>query len=239
MKFKSALITQASGSIGGITFATGIGGMFMRARAIPVNPNTEAQNSVRSVLGALTSFWNTITPNQRNGWNAYAAQVPLPDTFGDPRLVSGFNHFIRSNSPRLRALGSSAIVSNAPSLFNIGSTPILVAVGSVINTPDVLVSTIEVDIIDAADPADTEAYIFVYVSPPFNQNRTFHRGPFLLDDTHLVAVTGSQPQTLVGASTFGWTFAGGQGVQYRIYQSQGDGRLSGVLFVRDTTVEGI
>lgn len=239
MKFKSALITQASGSIGGITFATGIGGMFMRARAIPVNPNTEAQNAVRSALGALTSFWNTLTTNQRNGWNAYAAQVPLPDTFGDPRLVSGFNHFIRSNTPRLRALGSGAIISDAPAVFNIGSTPLLVAVTSTINTPDILVSSLELDVIDAADPADVNAYIFVYVSPPFNQNRTFHRGPFLLDATHNVAVLGSQPQTVLGASTFGWTFAGGQGVQYRVYQSQGDGRLSGELFIRDTTVEGI
>lgn len=239
MKFKSALITQGSGSIGGITFATGIGGMFMRARAIPVNPNTEAQNAVRSALGALTSFWNTITTPQRNGWNAYAAQVPLPDTFGDPRLVSGFNHFIRSNTPRLRALGSSEIISDAPSIFNIGSTPVLVAVSSTINTPDVLVSSLEIDIIDAPDPADVKSFIFVYVSPPFNQNRTFHRGPFLLDDTHNVDVTASQPQTMLGGSTFGWTFAGNQGVQYRIYQSQGDGRLSGALFVRDTTVEGV
>lgn len=238
MKFKSALITQASGSVGGITFATGIGGMFIRARAIPVNPNTPAQNAVRSVLGALTSFWNTLTDPQRMGWNAYAAQVPLPDTFGDPRLVSGFNHFIRSNSPRLRALGSSAIVSNAPAVFNIGATPLLVSVTSTINTPDILLSSIELDIIDAATPVDADAFIFVYVSPPFNQNHSFHRGPFLLDDTDAVLTLASQPQTYVGTSTFGWTFAGGQGVQYRIYQSQGDGRLSGELFVRDTTVEG-
>jgi len=239
MKFKSALITQASGSIGGITFATGIGGMFMRARAIPVNPNTQAQNAVRSSLGALTSVWNTLTSPQRNAWNAYAAQVPLPDTFGDPRLVSGFNHFIRSNSPRVRVLGAAGLLVDAPSTYNIGATPILVSCATEISAGGVLDTQLILNIMDAPVVADPNAYILVYIAPPFNANRTFHRGPFLFSVSEAVSTAALQPITVSVTSTYAWDPAGGQGVQLRTYQSQGDGRMSGDLFVRDTSVPAV
>jgi hypothetical protein len=236
MKYKSALITQASGSIGGITFATGIGGMFIRARAIPVNPNTQEQNEVRSALGALTSFWNTLTTPQRNAWNAYAAQVPLPDTFGDPRLVSGFNHFIRSNTNRLRIGESSNIVSDAPTTFNLGATPILVSVESMIDGNGALGGTIEIDVIDAPTPEAVGDYIYTFVSPPFNANRTFHRGPFNWSTLDGVGAAAAQPITVDASSDYAWDVAGGQGVQYRVRVSRLDGRLSGELFIRDTTI---
>jgi len=235
MKFKSALVTQASGSIGGITFATGIGGMFMRSRAIPVNPNTTSQNSVRSVFGALTSVWNTLTSPQREAWNAYAAQVPLTDTFGDPRIVSGFNMFMRSNSNRVRSGGSGDLVVAAPSVYNLGSTPILVSAASVISVGGVLTGTLSIDIMDAPDPAVVGDFIYAFVSPPFNTNRTFHRGPFRFSGETAVLVTGSQPQPVVVTSDYYWDPLGGQGIQYRLVQNKLDGRQSGELYIRDTT----
>lgn len=235
MKFKSAIITQASGSLGGITFATGIGGMFMRARAIPVNPNTAPQNAVRSVLGALSSVWNTLTTPQRNAWNAYAAQVPLLDTFGDPRLVSGFNMYIRSNANRVRIGGRDDIVEDAPVIYNLGSTPVFVSAASVIAVDGVLTGTLSIDVLDAPDPAVVGDFLYAFVSPPFNTNRTFHRGPFRVSGESAVLVTGSQPQPVVVTSEYAWDPLGGQGIQYRLVQSKLDGRQSGELFIRDTT----
>ena len=232
MKFKSAILTQASGSVGGLTFATGIGGMFIRSRAIPVNPNTEAQNSVRSALGALTSYWNTLTSAQRNAWNAYAAQVPLADTFGDPRLVSGFNHFVRSNSNRLRVAGSDEIIDDAPTTFNLGSTPVFVSGEAVIDLDGVLTGEVQVDLLDAPSPAVVGDFVYVFVSPPFNNNRTFHRGPFLYNALLASGAAADQPLTIAFTSIYGWDPAGGQGCQLRIVQTKLDGRLSGELFVR-------
>ncbi|KKM06452.1 hypothetical protein LCGC14_1743870, partial [marine sediment metagenome] len=48
MLFKSGLITQGSGSIGGLTASHNRGGMYFRARTIPTNPATSFQTVVRN-----------------------------------------------------------------------------------------------------------------------------------------------------------------------------------------------
>ena len=69
MKFKSALVTQASGSVGGMTFSRNRYGMYTRAKGLPVNPNSEFQQAVRQIFSGLSSAWNgVLTSGQRSGW---------------------------------------------------------------------------------------------------------------------------------------------------------------------------
>lgn len=104
MKFKSALITQASGSIGGATYAHNQGGLYVRARSIPVNPNTVQQVAVRNALAQLTGRWrNTLTPAQREAWANYATLTPIADAFGDFREIPPLAMYVRCNTPRLQA----------------------------------------------------------------------------------------------------------------------------------------
>ena len=118
MKIKSALITSASGSIGGLTASHNRGGLYLRARTIPTNPNSPQQQVVRAFVASLTSAWlNTLTELQRMAWDGYALLVPLPDPLGEPRNVGGLQMYIRSNVPRLQA--GLVRVDDAPSIYNL------------------------------------------------------------------------------------------------------------------------
>lgn len=123
MKFKSALVTSASGSAGGLTASRNRGGLYLRSRTVPVNPNTERQGTVRNAMAQLAVYW-TQTMNQfnRDGWDAYAEAVPLPDTLGEPRNVGGLAMYQRSNIPRLQA--GLDRVDAAPSTLALPEPPI-------------------------------------------------------------------------------------------------------------------
>ena len=104
MKFKSALVTEASGSIGGLTASHNRGGQYLRARAIPVNSNTSFQQAVRNYLKLIVGAWNAIlTAPQRDGWAAYADAVTMPDPLGEPRKLPPLAMYVACNVPRLQA----------------------------------------------------------------------------------------------------------------------------------------
>jgi len=56
MKFKSPILSQASGSIAGITFSHNRGGMYVRARAVPTNPGSPQQHRSEEHTSELQSL---------------------------------------------------------------------------------------------------------------------------------------------------------------------------------------
>ena len=60
MKILSALATAVSGSIGGITGSHNRGGMYLRSRVIPVNPQTVDQLAARNRLATQSSGWGAL-----------------------------------------------------------------------------------------------------------------------------------------------------------------------------------
>lgn len=113
MKFKSQVLTQASGSIGGVTYSHNRGGMYQRARAIPTNPNSLQQQGVRNSFSTLSQQWGgQLTQTQRDAWTAYAVTTPVTDRLGDPLTLTGQQMFIRCNS--LRALAGLTAVLDGP-----------------------------------------------------------------------------------------------------------------------------
>jgi hypothetical protein len=120
MLFKSALVTSISGSIGGMTGSHNRSGMYLRARAIPVNPNTAQQQVVRSAMRDLASRWvETLTAFQREDWDVYGSLVPLPNSLGTPVEQSGIAAYQRSNIPRIQ--NGLPITDDAPTVFNLGT----------------------------------------------------------------------------------------------------------------------
>lgn len=120
MKFKSHIITQASGSQGGTTYAHNQGGMYMRARSIPTNPNSGFQSTVRGLFRTLMNVWtNTLTAVQRAAWKTYATNVPLINTLGDAKKINDNAMFERCNLPRVQ--NGLARVDAAPTTFDLGT----------------------------------------------------------------------------------------------------------------------
>ena len=120
MKFKSQVLTQASGSIGGITYSHNKGGLYQRARTIPTDPATAPQVQMRNFVSQLVVRWTAVlTQVQRDAWAVYAANVPVIDALGDAMFISGLNWYVKMNT--IRKLAPEAGVDNAPTTFTMAA----------------------------------------------------------------------------------------------------------------------
>jgi len=229
MKFKSQLITQASGSIGGVTASRNKGGMYLRARAIPVNPGSEFQTAVRGYLSQLTALWsNTLTDAQRLAWANYAEHTPVVDSLGDSRVIPGLAMYVRSNVPRLQA--GLARVDDGPTTFGLGdfTQP---GITSITASTGVMIVTFE-DTDEWLD--ETGSAMLVLTSRGQGPAINYFKGPFryagsiLGDDTTPLA----SPQNI----TIAFTVAADQQVFSQFRVSRADGRLSAPLVLPKTSV---
>lgn len=223
MKFKSHLVTQASGSVGGTTYGHNSGGLYMRARSIPVNPNSSGQMAARNALGSLASRWNdNLTQLQREAWTNYAAGTLITDVFGDPLKLSGQQMYIRCNSPRLRA--GEALVDDGPTVLGL---PVLSLISLEIagGSADL--------IYDNADPwaGEVGGFLFLQVSRYQNPGKNYFKGPFRFEQTLDGAVIPpASPLGINDPTVFGQAILDhiGQRLFVRARVSRADGRLSSV-----------
>lgn len=228
MKFKSNLVTQASGSIGGLTASRNKGGMYLRARAIPTNPNTPAQAAVRAIFQALSSVWtNVLTTPQRVAWDSYAAAVPLLDTLGESRNVTGLNMYIRSNTPRIQA-GLSRI--DAAPADN--SLPLLTAPAITSITAATRVAILTFINGDAWATAVGGA-LLVYTSRPQNASIIGFKGPFQYAGRVNGAVV---PPTSPSNVTTVFPVTASKVIWFRFVAVTADGRLSADIVKSSTAI---
>lgn len=82
---------DASGSIGdAIVFAKWKGRNYVRRHAIPANPKSVGQVSVRAMLKFLTQYWQSLTAGEQTDWETRAAATD----------ISAFNAFVSYNAKR-------------------------------------------------------------------------------------------------------------------------------------------
>jgi len=218
MKFKSPMFSQASGSIAGTTFAHNRGGLYVRARSIPTNPNTTFQQAVRTTFGLLSNLWlNTLTEAQRAGWDNYASLVLIPDSLGEPRNVGGVGMYQRSNTPRIQA--GLPRIDDAPSIFNLGdyTAPAIVS----ITAP----TSISLSFDDTDGWANTDdAGMIVLASRGQNASRNFFKGPYRF--AGVILGDSVTPPTSPAAITSPFPLVAGQRQFIQVRVTQGDGRLA-------------
>lgn len=96
----AAPVATISGSIAGQVYSHNKGGPYIRNRGIPTISTTPEALAAKSRLSTEASFWSTITTIQRAAWDSYALQRPVINALGNPRHLSGFQHFTSINSRR-------------------------------------------------------------------------------------------------------------------------------------------
>lgn len=110
MKFRSTLFDQGSGSLSNMVI---LKSNVIRARVIPANPNTTAQQTVRARLATIAGAWvNTLTDAQRDAWRAYALTVTKTNSIGQTVSISGLDAYVRTNTVMLQ--GGSTRLDTAP-----------------------------------------------------------------------------------------------------------------------------
>jgi len=219
MKFKSEVVTQASGSIGGTTYSHNRGGMYRRARAIPTNPATSQQSAIRSIFAALSAAWrDTLTAVQRDAWNTYALNTPITGTLGDPINIGGLGMYQRGNVARLQA--GLTRVDDGPSTFGL---PEFTAPGITSITASTGVAIITYNNADAWLDA-TGAAMLVSGSRPVSPAINFFKGPYRFAGTILGDDTTppSSPQNV----TMPFALTVGQVAHLKFNVTTEDGRYS-------------
>lgn len=218
MLFKSQVLTEASGSIGGMTYSHNAGGMYTRGRTIPVNPNSQYQQGVRGALAALATAWTSeLTDAQRLAWQVFADNVPVVNRLGDARVIPALAWYIKANVQRL-AQGKTRIDAG-PEVYALGN---LTEPSPTVQEPST--GSLAFTNSDAWAIA-VGGHLFLQVSPPQSPTVNFYSGPFRTVLTVNGAVV---PPTTPQAFTYPWAGAEGQKVFYRTIASEPDGRPTNV-----------
>ena len=212
-------ITEMRGSIAGNVFARNRSGAYVRARTKPVNPNSEAQGFVRSIIGQLAQHWRTtLDAAERIAWETYAGSVAMKNALGETVFLTGFNHFIRSNAVFLQS--EKAIVEAGPTVLALPEKDPTFAVAAD-GTTKKLTLTLD-DELPWAD--DVGAFVQVEMGQPQNPTRNFFAGPWKY--TGLV----DQAAVLVVELDPAYTIVDGQRIFVSARICRSDGRVSEPMY---------
>lgn len=213
------IMTQMSGSIGGVTGSHNRGGLYLRARAIPVNPNTAEQQVVRNGMGNLsTAYVETLTAAQREAWLTYATNVPIVGPLGDPRNVGALAMYNRSNVSRLQA--GLPRQDDAPTIFDLGTFTL-----PVFAAPDAGADTVDVAFTNTDDWAnEDDSAMLIYASRPQNPSIESFKGPYRLAGK--IDGDGVTPPTSPATIALPFPVVAGQVVFFKVNVSRVDGRYS-------------
>lgn len=105
-----SMMGDMSGSVGGCTWSRNKGGLYVRSRTVPTNPNSLKQTASRSILGQLSSGWSLLTGAQRTQWGDWAALNPIVDSLGQSISLSGQQAYVGLNA-RLLGAGATAVAT--------------------------------------------------------------------------------------------------------------------------------
>jgi hypothetical protein len=212
-------ILDMRGSIGGQVHSRNRNGNYIRARTTPVNPQSSRQNKIRNVIMSLTQYWsNTLTQAERNEWEVYAAAITRVNKLGAQIKLTGFNHFIRSNSPRSQQ--DEAIIDSGPVVLTLpGSDPIF----------ECEVDETGQEISVTFDPALAwnildDGLMLISMSIPKQVGTNFIGGPFRV--AGLIQGQTSTPPTSPQILAVPFPVAENQVLVCRARISEADGRLS-------------
>jgi len=164
---------EIRGSIGGKVYSRNRYGQYIRNRACPTNPSSARQQAARLHFADCSVMWsNLLTPDQRLAWNLYGASVPVTNRLGQQIYLSGFNHFVRSNTAIAQVAGST--VDDGPVIYTLPGADSLF-----IPTISEAAQLISVPFDTGRDwVGEDEANLYVYMSQPRSPGRTFIGGPY-------------------------------------------------------------
>lgn len=222
MKYTSALMTAASGSLKGITASHNRGGAYFRGRTVPTNPSTTRQTAVRNAMRTSVNAWIALSSTNRTNWATYANNTPVTNPLGAPVTLTGQQMYIRQSVVRIQA--STPVVATAPTVFDLGSfTPPTLTLTASSTTLSVAFNAS-----DAWATEGTNSFMAVYTSGPQNPSINFFKGPFQF----VGKISGtSSPATLTLPIAAGVT---GTKTFYSIVVSRSDGRLTGTFLGAST-----
>jgi len=215
------LVSDASGSTGGVTIARNRFGPYMRSRTTPVNPNTDRQTSARAIMAFLAEQWreSPMTAVIREAWETYAGSINWTNRLGDAVSLTGFNAFCMCNGAMINAGGD--LVTAGPIALGLPAQDPSFAV--TISEATQKLSVVFDDGFDWVD--EDQGWLSVQMHQPQSASRNFFGGPW----RHAGAIQGDSvtpPTTPDATIDVAYTATETQKTQCRARIIREDGRCS-------------
>jgi hypothetical protein len=218
MIYKSPILSEASGSLAGLTFSRNKGGAYVRARVVPTNPGSIEQEKVRDAMKQLSAQWrDVLTTAQRDAWTGYALATPVKNALGEWKFITALAHYVRSNSQR-STLGL-AVINDAPSVPGMPDfTPAVVTVAAATDIASIAFTNTDEWAIAIG------GFLTVYISRPQPASINYFKGPY----RHLKTIAGLViPPTSPATQALDFPCVAAQRLFYKINALTLDGRRSG------------
>lgn len=215
----TAVVADMRNKLNGSVFSKNRGGSYVRTKVTPVNPQTDAQQSVRGRFGAFAAAWRGLTEAERQSWIDAAPSFPVTDIFGSSKILSGSQLYSKLNL-NLAQAGQTEITT-APTPADIPSL-----IGLSLSATDTPGLTFDADLQDV--PAGFSAVVFA--TPNYGAGISFVKNKFRFI-TALAAAAAMDPANILAAyqAVFGNPIAG-QKISIRVFLVSNTTGQAGVPF---------
>lgn len=149
------ILGPLSGSMGGLTYARNRGGLYVKMKASPTNPNSARQQAVRGILSTASGLWQALTDAQRNAWDVYAASKPRMDPLGQSYDLTGHQMYVALTAV---VLDQGLTEQTDPPA---GADPVVLLSMTATFTSDTAIS-----VVYTATPLGAAAALYVWQGPP-------------------------------------------------------------------------
>lgn len=119
------LVSAISGNLAGVNFAQTRTGHVIRKRRAPISKHSEPVVDNRAFYQSLLSTWWDYTDEERQAWRSAASLRTFPNRLGIPRLLSGFQLFMKIKILR-RVLGAQTFTDPPLMFASLGLTSLTI-----------------------------------------------------------------------------------------------------------------
>jgi hypothetical protein len=162
----AAHLENISGKVGTGVYAKNRGGLYLRNKVTPANPNTSYQQTARAYLTLASAAWKNLTDAKRLAWEALALQIKAVNRVGIEYARSGFSVFV-SCYCNAKWIGASPL-SDAPALI-LGATLLTL---TVTNDGD------SIGVAFTPTPVPTGNKLMIYACPPVSAGVSFVKSEY-------------------------------------------------------------
>jgi len=174
-----------SGSRANVTASRNRYGQYYRTRAIPVNPNSAKQTSIRTSLASSSQQWQLLTDAQRTAFREFADAHPITNSLGQVVTLTGFAMFVKLSLNLFESDHATLPLTDPPADTDVGPLG-----------PAITVLSASTFTMTFSGTTPTGGYMQLQATPQVSAGRSFAQGwrfiAFELDDqTSPVALHGA------------------------------------------------
>jgi len=202
----SILVADMSGKLGGGVVMKNRGGLCVRTKTSPINPQTTDQSAIRSRMTTLSKHWGALSDSQRNEWAGAVGNFKKSNIFGNKITPSGLNLFVKLNCNIMSQGGAMILVP--PAVANLDAITDFSM--SAVNGTGIVTATLTV--VTTAN----ECVVFE-ATPAVNPGKTFVKNQFRVLGNMDHSTVYPVAITILYSAKFGAVGAVGKKIYFKAY----------------------